>query len=185
MSYGYDVQVERLLKARFMCSSRVGWDVYCLGEYHPWHGGGNPSFDEFSSDMLKVKKCVELEKWIILLSEKMRDFPSLTACVVPSHDPATPNSGIKKIVKAVCSNCGFVDGTDCIYRKTKVSPRHESGVSGTVDSLGLRKSNLIFGKIIVLFDDIITSGHSMDAADDMLRTVDTDKVFWVTLGVTC
>lgn len=145
--------------------------ILYLGQYHPWHGGSNPAFDEFSGRILDVKdiKAKGIDFFHQRLEPKL--LPGITIVVFPSAAPATVESGLMQIAKRLVAN-ERVDGTTCLRRHTAVPKSATGGQRNEakhLNSIVVENRTVITGKNVLLLDDVTTSGSSIRAGLQLLR----------------
>lgn len=162
--------------------------VNAFGVYHPYHGGNNPNFDGFSSEILKVKNMdggIMIEAYHAL--NEWFDADGFSIVTVPSHDPAKRSSGIKIIASLLCSDGKRIDATDCLVRKVKINKAAHGGNRNVLihkNSIELQRPELIIGKDILLLDDVTTTNNSLIACMDILLKAGAQNVFPFALAQT-
>jgi predicted amidophosphoribosyltransferase len=146
--------------------------ISAYGIYHPYRGGQNPNFDDFSAKILDVKnnRPPGFQHFLGALESVLAD-DEYTVVIVPSHDPDNTTSGIKALVKMLCQNSKRVDGTDCLVRHTKVDKSSTGGsrnIQKHIGSICVEHLNLITGKEVLLLDDVTTTHSSLLACQQIL-----------------
>jgi len=144
-----------------------------LGTYHPYRGGQNPNWNDFSAKILDIKNS-RLPGFLYFageLDDVLAD-DHFTIVIVPSHDPANTTSGIRTLVQMICKDSKRVDGTDCLIRHTKVDKSSTGGsrnVQKHLSSIRVQNLNLITGKEVLLIDDVTTTHSSLRACQQLLQ----------------
>lgn len=161
--------------------------VYYLYPYYPTSREG--AWDINSNKILEVKKKKKevIDEMINILNKNLKFQGVYTIVVVPSHDVMLNDSGIKRIAKSLCKN-NYLDGTDCIKRKYTIPEQHNSAKRMSADklkeSLKIENESLIKDKDILLFDDITTSGASIESATELLKENGAKSITAIVLGRT-
>ena len=110
--------------------------------------------------------------------------------IVPAHDPLAPNWGLIKLVRRLSSD-GRIDATSCIIRSRRISSQHflcghaRCGISRQqelLDSIEIRDRSLIDSKVVLLLDDIVTTGASLMACKKLLLDAGAVEVICLALG---
>lgn len=162
-------------------------DVISLGVYHPWHGGQNPAFDNFSSLVLSLKKQEQkgLSYFLTQLTPLFRS--DIAIAVVPSHDPANTISGMKILARALIANTTRIDAVDCLTRTVKVVKSATGGdrsIQKHLSSIQVNQPELIKGQAVLLLDDVTTSHNSLMACRSLLLAAGATSVQAYALGQT-
>jgi len=151
---------------------------YHIGKYYKYwiYNDGvktkNPNFDKaeennLSSQILDLKEIRPGS--VDFFFEKVRSVlqGSFTVCTVPPSSPGRTTSGIKLVAKKLAtSNPNITDGTECLIRTIKIPKlAHGGNRSSTqhIKSIELKDEHLIKNKVVVLLDDVMTTGNSMKA----------------------
>jgi len=160
-----------------------------LGKYHPWRGGTNPNFDQFSNDILNVKRKSPnaIEYFTNRLRGILNDNEEYVICVIPSSEKGLIDSGIRTIAKHLWHPLS-IDGTDVILRNRPVDSNHLSSkkrsLEEELDSLTIDNEEIIRCKQVLLLDDITTRGISFKAARQKLTDAGATLVAAIALGQT-
>ncbi|WP_198156123.1 ComF family protein [Paenibacillus sp. D9] len=150
--------------------------IWYLGVYKPYWvytiDGKvvNPEFDTFSGRILDVKnsKLPALQDFFTRIDRNISQGVSL--CVVPSHDPANTDSGMRWIAQKLAQN-GRVDASSCLVRHTKIVKLAHGGdrsKSVHLNSIRVDNQHLVQNKAVLLLDDVTTSHNSLNACKELL-----------------
>lgn len=150
--------------------------IWHLGIYKPYWVYAidgkvvNPEFDTFSRRILDVKnsKLTALQDFFTRLDRNVSQGVSL--CVVPSHDPANTESGMRWIAQKLALN-GRLDATACLVRHTKIVKLANGGDRSKavhLDSIRVENQHLVKNKAVLLLDDVTTSNNSLLACKELL-----------------
>lgn len=155
--------------------------IYYYGEYHPYHGGNNPGFNNFSKRILDLKEDKDdaVDYFYNLL--KKVDFDATEAIViVPSHSPSKHSYAIKELALRLAKKNNWIDATECVIRTHKINKLASGGNRDKrvhLESIAIEKKSLIDGKNVLVFDDVTTSGNSLYAVMEILKQNNT-KSTW-------
>lgn len=170
-------------------SSSSSEDITTLGTYRPWRthtllGGDSSNYPETS------KKLLDLKSGHASAVEYFRPYlaPAVgrncAIAVVPSHNPANTQSGLKNLAKSFCGTDGRTDATDCLIRHTKIQKLATGGardVSVHLKSITISEPSPIAGQNVLLLDDVKTTGHSLLACKKILLDAGANSVRLVAL----
>jgi predicted amidophosphoribosyltransferase len=107
--------------------------------------------------------------------------------IVPSHDPDERNWGLIKLVRRL-SSAGRIDASSCLVRTVKIDTQHNlkegerKKLKRHLDSIEVRDEALIKSKVVLLLDDIVTTGASLMACKKLLLEAGASEVICVALG---
>jgi hypothetical protein len=110
----------------------------------------------------------------------------LTICVMPKSTHAREPSGIRRIAEALCGG-RWQDGTKVIERKIERMTKHLGGdrsYENELASLGIADSAPVEDRIVLLLDDITTTGNSLRAGRSLLLSHGARAVIMFALGKT-
>lgn len=89
--------------------------------YHPYHGGHNRNFNQFSRHILDLKSDRNNGIDYFFNQLKNVDFDATEAIViVPSHSPQNKSSTVKRLAQKLAKYKGWIDATDSIVRTHKI-----------------------------------------------------------------
>ena len=91
-------------------------------------------------------------------------------CVMPNSSCGYNSSGLRDVAKNLCSP-PIIDGTRVLERITALPPKHLGGPRNYQlerDSLHVSNPIIVKDRIVLLLDDVTTSGKSLQAGADVL-----------------
>jgi len=166
-------------------------EIVVYSNYHPYWNNReekerNPRFDVFSGKLLDLKegKPSAIEYFFDILDKEIN--PGVTICVVPSSDADNTDSGIAKLALAL-ANSNRKDMVYYLQRKKSIPKLAHGGYRGKevhYQSIETVKDMDITGDIVLLMDDITTSGNSLYACKNILIESGADTVEMFALGKT-
>ena len=175
--------------------------VVYLSDYEPYRDGSNPRFNGVSQRLLNLKRGDPdaIDYYAALLNRKMQEmatciegvdlYPSVLV-TMPSHqqDASEDESPIDQVCALVAdSNWHMQDGRHCLYR-TETVERQAGGkrrsLKNHYESLGLRDVDMLRSQVVILLDDVVTTGRSMRAAYYRLKQAKVREVLCVALAGT-
>ncbi len=166
-------------------------DIVVYGHYHPyWIDRNarehNPKFDIFSGKILDLKegKSSAIRYFYDILDAEIN--PGVTICVVPSSDPDNIHSGIARL-GAMLAGSDRKDRVYYLQRKEAIEKLSHGG-NRSMDvhfrSIGTMDEVDISGEIVLLMDDITTTGNSLYACKKILMDRGAGTVEMFALGKT-
>ena len=170
-------------------------DNFYMGYYHSywkWECGEkvrNSKFDNFSSIILDFKKgyAPVIEEFRKSVAKELgSDFP---VCVVPSHMASVDNSmsPTARLAKGLVKSNNLIDATNCILRVRSISKLSRGGnrdLAVHLNSVKVVNSSVIKGKTVLLLDDVMTTGNSLDACRQLLLRAGAKNVLCLALAKT-
>lgn len=167
--------------------------IHSLGEYHPYTRyklmGGDPAdWPEHSSMILNLKKRYSsaVDYFFGHLEPRVKKAEAVAA--VPGHDAAsTTASGICLLGRRLAGSSECVDATGCLVRHTTIAKKATGGdrsIEVDLASIEVRQPDLIYGRKVLLLDDVKTSGNSLLACRQLLLQAGAAKVVMVAMGRT-
>jgi predicted amidophosphoribosyltransferase len=162
--------------------------IYFFFKYYPRKRHCNTEQFKQTSHILAIKNNYNyaVEKILPLLRMTIRNDIEIIICVIPSSNKGLEETSIRKIAKNICG-INRLDGTSCLVRKYTVPKKHLNGkrnISDEKKSISVENKHIIKDKIIVLLDDITTTGTSMKACTELLLEADAKKVFGLAIAQT-
>lgn len=162
--------------------------VYSLGIYYPT---SDPAHDRYSDLLLSLKD--HSESVITAFADFVAtELPyvldaSYSLCAVPSSSRNGGLSPMAELLGKLAAKGGAVNVTSCLYRSESITPAHRGGKRSVAlhhRTIGIQNVHLIRGRQILLFDDIYTSGASMQACCEILQKAGATSVSGIVLGRT-
>ena len=155
-----------------------------VGDYVPARTGAQ---DDHSRAILRLKDGVEgdIRHFVELLDPEIAEHVAI-ACV-PSHDPWKPHSGIRELARVLASRNGRQDATSAVVRRYKIHPLKFGGdrsLEHQLESLATQHAELVYGRSVLLLDDVTTSGNSLRASRGRLLEAGAFRVKMLALAQT-
>lgn len=175
--------------------TKVHFDLFgiaSLGEYRGWArhkeaGGDGTNWPTHSINVLDFKKGKAAAATTFLNQLDALIASNITIAVVPSHDPETKESAIRKLARELASTKGRADATHCLVRHKKIAKLAGGGdrsMQVQMESLRLDDDLKIAWKNVLLLDDVTTSGNSLLACQKILSDGLAAKIQCLALGRT-
>jgi len=165
--------------------------IFSLGTYYKKSIA--PKNETFSNDILILKNDFysDLQQEIIdkfsteiaALLHKNHEF---VVCLMPNSSLGFNSSGLYDIAKKI-SIPPIIDGTRVLKRIHELQPKHLHGprdYQKEIASLQVMNPDLIKNRIVLLLDDVTTTGISLRAGRDILLKADAKDVVLLALGKT-
>lgn len=168
--------------------------IYALGKYLPWRhhrnmGGDSFSYPEHSGKLLDLKDGKE--RGLIycqkVLTAEIKTNISLAIAAVPSSDATKIRSGVQQLVSRFAPVIGGLDLGDLVIRTKSISKLATGGnraMQVHLDSMAVNNIDRAEGRIVMLLDDILTTGNSLAAARQILLDAGAADVICVAMGQT-
>jgi predicted amidophosphoribosyltransferase len=155
-----------------------------------------------TSRINSLKQEFEIEGWILGVGDSEEDdvgyfynqlhtvlkkgFP---IAIVPTHDPAEPNWGLVKLVRRL-STQGRIDASSCLVRSETIIQQHKCKENALnrrdtnrhLKTIRVKNEALINSKVVLLLDDIVTTGTSLMACKKLLLDAGASEVISLALG---
>ncbi len=169
-------------------------DIYYIGEYHSYRicGEYNPNFSKVNGGYIldlkenkesglnyyKRKIKEELEKW------DLKNCDIIT--IVPSSKQNKVGEGLVSLVKSISEDYN-IEYIQCLNRNRDVKKKANGGLRSrqleldTIDAINIER---IEGANILLFDDVTTTGTSLNSTREILYANGANKVVCIALGKT-
>ena len=149
-------------------------EIFSLGVYQPLTGEceGDFDFTEYTSRILALKNCKSLviENFTDCISSNLNDdFDCIL--VVPPHQKGKDNSGIKVLAQEIAYKKNLSDATSCLIRQQTIDKLSTGGDRSSethLQSIKVVNKEVIKNKRLLLFDDVLTTGNSVKACQELL-----------------
>ena len=109
------------------------------------------------------------------------DISKLTLVCIPSSKEIVNNRRYKDFAEKLCSQTGMDNGFSNIWVSSDGDAKHLGGSSPSEISLNPSYFN---GRYVILFDDVITSGSSMERFKRILESVGATVIGGLSIGKT-
>lgn len=105
---------------------------------------------------------------------------------VPSHDPNSFIFGLQVLSQKLAQR-GRIDATCCLQRHTYIYPSHGDPErrwlpDRHLNSINVKNGSLVIGKLVLLLDDIVTTGTSLLSCRTLLLQAGAAEVVCLALG---
>jgi predicted amidophosphoribosyltransferase len=152
--------------------------VYCLRPYNPWKFGGqqNPAFEKATDGRLLDLKfgydkgvAAAVEDFAVGL-DKLKLPPGTILAIVPGHKSTDSNQGspLARVAHALAdADRRIVAQVDTLIRFKNIDKLAKGGDRSVQQHLNSMRVNIqarLNGATVLLLDDTVTTGHSIEAA---------------------
>jgi hypothetical protein len=172
--------------------------VYCCRPYHAcWiFGLRNPAFDKSTDGrLLDFKDGQEhaISAETIEFSKSLNQLElqaNVLLAMIPGHKARDTNAGtpLARVVENLAKGDGrFVSSFETLIRFRdidKLASGGDRGVAVHLNSIRVQQPPSVKGQTMVVLDDITTTGHSMDAARQLLTLAGAIRIGGIALGRT-
>lgn len=162
----------------------VDEEILHVGDYIPARTG---SQDDYSWAILRLKDGHEgeIRGFVGQLDPEIASHVAI-ACV-PSHDPWKPGAGIRQVAQALASRNGRQDATSAVVRTHRIRALKLGGnrsIEHQLEGLVAQDVELVYGRSVLLLDDVTTSGNSLRASRQRLLEAGAFRVKMLALAQT-
>ena len=109
----------------------------------------------------------------------------VTICVVPSHTEGDENdSGIAELARRLADH-GRIDKVDFLLRVKTIDKLAHGGsrdIKAQLESIGTNPKLSVSGDVVLIVDDVTTSGASLEACKRILLDHGAERVAMLALG---
>lgn len=164
-------------------------DIVVYSNYHKYwldkdRKMKNPLFDVFSGKILDLKegKPSAIRYFYHIINEEI--CKNITICVVPSSNADNKESGIGKLGEMLAQN-GRINKVYFLKREKSIDKLATGGVRNQdvhMQSIGTLEDMEITGDIVLLMDDVTTTGNSLYACKEILLEHGANEVEMFALG---
>ncbi len=171
-------------------------NIFYLGFYHPkynYYEGykeNNEYFNEYSQKILDLKdRNYEAIECFTQELDKIIDDEQVVITAVPSSNAKRVSSGITYLSKQLLKNKrNFIDGTTCVKRMNSIPEQSQSSEKRTKkrnkDSIEIQNNSLIKEQRVIILDDVLTTGNTIKACQELLLEAGAKEVKIIVLGKT-
>jgi hypoxanthine phosphoribosyltransferase len=165
-------------------------EIFYLGFYHPLYSDFEEN--EYSETILNLKKrdSEAIDFFLNQLCQLMSD-EDISVTTVPPHSSSSSYSGIRDLAqRLVKSKKGFNDATLCLNRFKTIDKLSSSSSSTSrnlnihLNSIKINHPELVKDKKVILIDDVLTTGNSVEACKELLMKAGAKTVKIIVLGKT-
>lgn len=166
-------------------------DTYYLMDYHPYWHGHNPDFGDEDGVLLDFKKGYDsgithfYKKLSYRLNRILDQNTNIWLCCVPSHSPSNSDSSVYRLISKLS-----ISKTANLLKRTKEVEKLSTGgdraIAVHANSI-VTDTSISLGNdaIVVLMDDILTSGNSIKACKSILsKRKDVKSVISIVIAKT-
>ena len=167
--------------------------IMSLYVYHPWDGGNNPKIDKITNTLLNLKKNKDpavnffskvVKTQFLALVDPKED---IIYCIVPSHKANEVSTGLMRVIDNIKNDFGFKNLTNPLKRIKTVAKSSTGGdrsVQHHLDSIEVVDQKIIKDNTVYLFDDVSSTGNSMEACKKLLLEEGAKQVVMISFGQT-
>lgn len=161
--------------------------------YHPWDGGKNPNIDNITNTLLNLKSdkdsAVNYFSKVVKtqLANLSKGQENKSYCIVPSHTKGDISNGLSRVIENIKIDFGFSNNANLLKRSKTVAKSSTGGdrsVQHHLDSIAVVDDSSVKDKVVFLFDDISSTGNSMEACKKLLLEKGATKVVMISFGQT-
>ena len=172
-------------------------NVMHLYDYHPWN---NPPLVDYVTFKIKNLKnnnpapnrargySVEffvnaLRSSIVPISK----LDNMVGCIVPKSNAGELSIGMINVLATMVREIGFSNSINPLERVTTVQSAHSGGLRSIKihkDSIRVVDNEQVYNKNVFLFDDVTTTGSSLEACKELLLEAGANQVFMIAFGKT-
>lgn len=162
-------------------ASEDEWDVRNL----IWDFKANPNKPQSESEIISRHKTAMME--IIPDLERVIDYffgnrkNKLTLVCIPSSKRVVTQRRYKDLSEELCKTTGMTNGYDYVNVSSEGEARHLGGTNQAQFSVD---ANFFKDRYVILFDDVITSGASMERFKRLLETNGAKVIGGLSIGKT-
>jgi len=180
--------------------------VHFLYAYHPYYGGNNPMYTKDTSVCQQFSKAfffqIKQDKWRFSLRErivedmvnyikyqKTQSDDEIVIVMIPSSTAGKINCRQLDIIADVNKTCDLSSDYVKSLRRVKSIPSAHGGGRRSIEdhTNSMTSTNDFTGKTVVLYDDVTTSGSSLEAGRSVLMNLELhpERIMFFALCKTC
>lgn len=162
--------------------------IYYFYDYYPTGKIRTPKQREFHEHILRIKEDNQYAYNFILprLENTIKSNIELVICVIPSSQEGLLETPMRFLARELCKD-NRIDGSSYLVRKYTIPKKHIDGerdIQTEIDSLYIDDTNIIENEIVVILDDLTTTGVSMKAAIHHIKKAKAKKVYGLAIAKT-
>lgn len=143
-------------------------------------------YDLYSRKILDLKdgKRAAVNYFYTLLDEEI--CSGVAICVVPPHSPESENSGVVMLAQKLAAH-NRIDMTGYLVRTKEIEKLARGGSRSReihLDSIEVNPKMSVVDEVVLVVDDVTTSGNSLYACRDILLDHGARRVAMLALGQT-
>ena len=179
------------------CEPPEMWKGFCyIRDYHPYRRGRNPQFGREDGKLLDFKdgKAPAIDEVATIFEDVLGQIEStskIALAMVPGHQAQRSNRGTRmaRVIRQISSAHvdRYLAATDLLLRHRAI-PKLASGGNRSIethlDSITVADPDAVRNAIIVVLDDVTTTGNSLLACRILLKVYAPSRVGLLALGRT-
>lgn len=168
--------------------------IYYMHTYVPYRERKKVGEDTNSYKLIQFKYgnplAIEEYRYNLVnnkLVKKLTQYNNVCIACVPSHNPKSKEQSINELANMICDDMNFINASKCCKRVKLIKKLSKGGARDKqvhLDSIKIIDRHLIHNKIILLIDDIATTGNSMYACHQLLKESGARYVYKLALAHT-
>lgn len=153
-------------------------DIYYLYEYYPkrskLHDFESEQVLEFKHGNIRaIDKYCQSMKEAMQYQYSAQVLKDCYVCIMPSHSAGEYSFGLKRLAAYLCEYYGMTNAFDMIIRVKSHEKSSQGGsrsIASHIDSLRFNDKYDVEGKSVIIIDDVTTTGNSIAAVRNILKT---------------
>lgn len=178
-------------------------NIMNLFDYNPWNvfvdgrKQENPDMDRVTSHILNLKKPDEnygrnlavdfFSKALIKQLLPIKPEGNLSICIVPSHAEKKLSRGLMVIRRKIMSDFQFENKKNLLFRSETIDKLAGGGKRDKAthrSSIKINNAQPFEGKTVYLFDDVSSTGNSINVCKELLLEGGAKRVAMIVLAQT-
>lgn len=166
--------------------------IVVCGYYKPYRKWRNDPetaeepYDLYSGKILDLKegKSGAVNYFYSLLDDEI--CHGVAVAVVPSHTPGKASGGVAELARKLAAH-DRIDMTDCLVRTKEIDKLAHGGNRDKkvhLDSIAVNPDVPVADEVVLVVDDVTTSGNSLYAGREILMAHGAKRVALLALGKT-
>lgn len=182
-----------------MREEEIQGKTYYLRSYHKYrvYGQKNPNFDKFSGFILDLKdprstrhvNAVQLFGNMLLkvLPDIFDEDDSFCVAIVPSHNAGVLSDGLRSVVRHIKPHYRILNAKNPLIRTRTIDKLACGGrrdIDVHLESIDVVAPESVNGNIVLLLDDVTTTGNSIEACRQKLEQAGAKLVVAIAIAKT-